>query len=321
MTPPDRERGAALLTVLLLVAVMATIAATALDRIAVATHLSANAAVAAQARQWLGMAEQLAAARIEDLLVADRSQTIAGPWLDQPRTIALPDGGIIRARVRDGGNCFNLNSLATESPAGALVSDPRAVGQFRALMVLLGVDGGSAARVAASAADWVDSDASPQPDGSEGASGAMPPNSRMADPSELRSVPGMTPAHYALIAPFLCALPVTEPVSLNVNTLRPEQAPLLAMLAPEQIGLDRARAHLAERPASGFGSVVNFWQSGAFAGITPPAEAAAQVKVRSAWFLLQTEVSGGGIDLAARSLIDARSDRARIVSRAYGSPS
>src|SRR5690606_12898479 len=53
------ERGAALLSVLLLVAVMATVAATALDRIGVATRLAGNAATLAQARLWLQMTEQL----------------------------------------------------------------------------------------------------------------------------------------------------------------------------------------------------------------------------------------------------------------------
>ena len=319
MIPPPGERGAALLTVLLLVAVMATVAATALDRVALATHLSANAAVAAQGRQWLAMAEQLAATRVEDLLAADRTQTLAGPWLNQPRTIALPDGGLIRARVRDGGNCFNLNSLATRTPSGALAADPRAVTQFTSLMMLLGLDPGIAGRVAASATDWIDSDSVAQPGGGEDVGGRLSANSRMADASELKAVGGVTAQTYLALAPFVCALPDSEPTTLNVNTLLPEQAPLLAMLAPQQIGLDRARAQLSGRPAAGFGSVVNFWATGAFADLDPPAEAATQVKVRSSWFLLQAEVIGGGLELGTRSLIDARNDQARVVGRAYGS--
>ena len=46
----DRERGAALLTVLLLVAVIAVLAATALERLRVSTRLAGNAAALDQAR-------------------------------------------------------------------------------------------------------------------------------------------------------------------------------------------------------------------------------------------------------------------------------
>src|SRR3546814_9795103 len=76
----------------------------------------------------------------------------------------------------------------------------------------------------------------------------------MADVSELRAVRGVTPKIYARLKPWLCVLPVAEPVQLNVNTLAPAQAPLLAMLLPGKLGLEDARAVLAARPAGGYGS-------------------------------------------------------------------
>src|SRR3546814_13853393 len=74
-----------------------------------------------------------------------------------------------------------------------------------------------------------------------------------------RSVRGVTPKIYARLRPWICALPVTDPVKLNVNTLAPEQAPLVAMLLPGEIGIADARAVLAARPAGGYGSSVRFW--------------------------------------------------------------
>ena len=88
-----------------------------------------------QARAWLTTAELLAATRLEDLLAADTGQTtLAGNWMGVERSIALPDGGTVRARVDDGGNCFNLNSLVERRQDGTLVA--RAIGrsQFEALM-------------------------------------------------------------------------------------------------------------------------------------------------------------------------------------------
>ncbi len=59
--PPKGEKGAALLTVLLLVAVMAVISATALDRLRLSTRLAVNGAAMAQARAYTLAAEGIAA--------------------------------------------------------------------------------------------------------------------------------------------------------------------------------------------------------------------------------------------------------------------
>lgn len=323
MITPASERGAALLTVLLLVAVMATVSATALDRLTLATRLEANVGEAAQSRQWLGMAEQLAMTRLEDLSNANRGRTtLAGNWLGVPRTVDLPDGSRVTAKVADGGNCFNLNSLAARQPDGSSLAQPRMTAQFAALMRTLGVAGGTAANVATSASDWIDSDNLQQPGGAEDSSysgrGLLPANRPMADSSELKPVVGMTPELFARLRPWLCALPVSEPSPLNVNTLLPEQAPLLVMLAPEQLRPDLVRAQLAARPADGFGSVLSFWKSGLLAAISVPPEAAAQVKVRTTYFRLQTVIAGDGRQLQAASLFEERDGRVRLVRRALG---
>ena len=308
--PTRKERGAALLTVLLLVAVMATVAATAMDRLGVGIKLAGNSANLVKGRAWLASAELLALTRIEDLLAADSGQTIGGGWLGTSRTIALPDGGVVRATLRDGGNCFNLNSLV-QARGQLLVARPIAARQFVALMGFLGISRGEAEAIAAAATDYIDSDVEPAP-------GANQP---MIDVSELRSVGPVPPRAYRLLEPWLCALPVTDLSPLNVNTLLPEQAPLLAMIEPATIDLARARSQIAGRPASGFGSVVQFWNSGALRGLTIPPEAAGQVRVRTEFFMLATSVRSGEAELAETALIDGRTRPARIVWRQWGSGS
>ncbi|MBA2467015.1 MAG: type II secretion system minor pseudopilin GspK [Sphingomonas sp.] len=322
MIVPSGQRGAALLTVLLLVAVMATIGTTALDRIRVATRLAANVTTTAQARAWLGTAEILAAARIDDLLAADPSQTtLAGGWLGVDRSIALPDGAMVRARIEDGGNCFNLNGLVERQPDQRLAERPSARGQFVGLMSVLGIAPGEAERIASSAADYIDSDSAPLAGGAEdGARGgvAIPPNQMMADASELRAVAGVTPRHFNILERWVCALPTDEPAAINVNTLLVEQAPLLAMLAPGLLDVARARAQLGARPADGFGSVLQFWSAPALRGIEIPQAMAQQVKVRSAFFVLRAQVGAGDVDVRESALIDARTTPARIVRRQWG---
>ena len=323
MIAPRSERGTALLTVLLLVAVIATISETALDRIGMATRLAGNVATVAQARAWLATAEHLAAARIEDLRGSDEDQTtLAGDWMGVERSIALPGGGFVRAKVGDGGNCFNLNSLVDERADGTLVARERGGQQFAALMTVLGIGSGEAAQIADTATDYIDSDQVALRLGGEDslytANGALPANQLMADPSELRAVARVGARNYRLLARWLCALPVTTMSPLNVNTLLPEQAPLLAMLAPGVLDLARARAQLASRPAGGYGSVLQFWNTPPFEGMQVPPEATRQVQVRTDFFTLQAIVEAGSARVAQTALIDASEGPARIVRRQWG---
>ncbi|WP_336511932.1 type II secretion system minor pseudopilin GspK [Sphingomonas arenae] len=313
---PSRERGAALLTVFLLVAVMATVSATALDRLALATRLSGNVMEAGQARRWLGMAEELAVVRMEDMLASSPERTtLAGNWQDTPRTIELPDGARITARVRDGGNCFNLNSLAARTSEGQLIVRPAAVDQFRALMTTLGIDPTAATRISAAAADWIDHDSLPLPAGAEDREGHLVANRAMAHESELGKVPGMTPAIAIMLRPWICALPTHDASPLNVNTLTAEQAPLLAMLIPERLTVEQARAALRSRPASGFPNVEAFWNSPALKSAEASGEAASQVQVRTSFFRLEAWVSDGDDAVGETALLQFRDERVHVLRR------
>lgn len=322
MKVPPHERGAALLTVLLLVAVMATVSATALDRLTLATRLTANAAVAGQARQWLGMAEQLAAVKLEDALAASPDRTtLAGGWLNRAQAIDLPDGGRVVARVSDAGNCFNLNSLASRSADGVMIVRAPAVSQFSALMAAVGIDAGTAQRVAAAAADWIDSDNVPLPAGAEDSAyagtGRVPANTSMADESELFGVSGMTAEVAALIRPWVCALPDHQMSPVNINTLTLEQAPLLTMLVPGQMTIEQARAVIAQRPTGGFDSVNAFWKSPVFRGMALPQEATEQVTVRSNWFRLQARVANADVAVGQIALLAVKDGKVRLVRRQW----
>jgi general secretion pathway protein K len=307
----SNERGAALLTVLLLVAVMAVIAATALDRLTLATRIAGSAATVDQGRAYSFAAEQIALRRVADLVGRDPAKlTLAGNWLGREFILPLP-GGTGSARLTDANNCFNLNSLVAETVPGRFSQRSGSMRQFGALMVLLGVDAAQAQAIAGAAADWIDSDSNDGPLGAEdnvyrSLPGAyLAANRKMADISELRAVRGMTPKIYARLKPWICVLPVTDPVRLNVNTLAPEQAPLVAMLLPGELTLADARAALAARPAGGYGSSVRFWQSGPLAQFDPPTEVAEQAGVTSRWLALTTNVTMGDGFLTAVSLIDA----------------
>jgi general secretion pathway protein K len=324
IVPNPSERGAALLSVLLMVAILTVIAATTLDRLAIATKLSGNGNSLTQARMFSYAVENLASTRIEDLLSRDAAQTtLEGNWLGKEQVVPIPVGAA-SATVRDGANCFNLNSLVTETE-GRYSSSAIGQTQMVSLMVVLGINENAARPVAAAAADWADSDSIPSAGGAEddayqtAATPYRTANRLFAHPSELRAVKGVSPALYAKLRGWICALPEAELSPLNVNTLLPEQAPLLAMLFPPgQFSPITARSYLAKRPTSGYGSLIRFWGAPEMASIEASSPVQGQVKLTSTYFLLRTKVSVGELMLEGESMLAAKSGQVRLIWRSWG---
>ena len=317
------EQGAALLSVLLLVAVMGGIAAASFDRLRLATNLEANAAALEQARNFAMAGELLATTRIDDLIARDPGRTtLAGDWNGRTTVLPLPVG-TARVTVRDGGNCFNLNSLVMNEPPSPRVIRPRGVQQFVALMGSLGVIEGDAQRIAAALVDWIDSDSTPVPGGieDEGYEAGENPyrtgNTLLAEVSELRAVAGVTPELYEKLRPWVCALPTTALSPMNLNTLSPEQAPLIAMMMPNDLRLDRAQGMLAQRPEGGWSVAQDFWRLPALEGLVPLADVLEQPQVRTRWFTLDLKLQVGDAELHETALIDASREPSRVVARRW----
>lgn len=316
------ERGVALLTVLMLVSVMAVLSAAALERLRLSTRIAANSGSIDQARAYAAAAEEIALSRVTALVQADPARTPLG-WNGRETSLPLPGGDAV-AVLRDGGNCFNLNSVVTGGTGGPYVARSVGIGQFVALMQNLGIGEGEARKVAVSLADWIDTDDVAQPGGAEDAAYAnreiayRTANTLVADASELRAVDGVTPEIYEKLRPWICALPATDLSPINVNTLQPDQAHLLAMLLPGQMSPDRARALLIARPPAGYESAYAFWRASSLAGTTPGPDVEAQTGVRTQWFTLQLKVRLGDSEVEESALVDASVPPARLVRRNWG---
>lgn len=317
--PTDRE-GMALLTVLLLVAVMAAVATALLDDVRTSIRRGANVESVAQARWYALGAEALAKRQIVRLRRDNPSRIPIDPqW--NGRGLAFPiEAGEIRAVVRDGQACFNLNSVA-EGYGAFLTRRDRGVTQFIALARAAGVPDGQARTIAASLVDWVDADAAPQPGGAEDAVYASrSPAYRtggvmLSEVSELRAVNGVTPEAYRALRPYVCALPTTDLSPINVNTLTPEQAPLLVMLTEGALSLSNARSVIAQRPRDGWSDAGAFWGLSAFRDFTTPPEVYDQVGVDTRYFDLTTEVAFAGARIVRSALLHAGDDgRVRTVA-------
>jgi general secretion pathway protein K len=313
-----------LLAVLILVAITGAIAAASLERLRLSRALALNVVSVDQARLFGNAAEQLGMLIIDDLIAIDRSKTtLAGGWNGATRRVPMPGGGLIEARVRDGGNCFNINSVVQGTAREGLSRRPTGVEQFNGLMVLTGVPAGEARRIAEAAADWADSDNVTAPGGAEDeayAGGQQPyrtGNTLFGDVSELRALAGMTPQTFERIRPFLCVLPVSDLSPINLNTLLPNQALLVAMLAPGQLSEAGARRILALRPPGGWNNPTEFWRNEALSALGVPLDAQQQPQVKTGWFVLDIRSSVGETEFYQTSLVDARLQPSKLVQRRW----
>ena len=255
------ERGAALISAMMIVSVMAVVAMGVLDALRLSVRLSLNLEDREQANLYALGAEELAAARISD---AWRIEQTRQPALDammgEPFLFPITEGQI-RGVARDGANCLNVNSVVAADGEGGLQGDDAGRARLARLLDLLGVPPGESEAIAASIADWIDTDARPGLGGAEDSYyGSLPDPYRtgetfMADVSEIRQVRGVTPALADALAPFLCARPTDEPSVLNLNTLTLEQSPLLAAYLGEPYDTDRAARIFAARPVGGWRDV------------------------------------------------------------------
>jgi general secretion pathway protein K len=323
-TIPQRERGVALLAVLILVAITGAIAVASLEKLRLSRALAQNVVAIDQARYFAGAAEQLGVLIIDDLVAQDRSKTtLAGGWNGATRRIPMPIDGLVEARLRDGGNCFNINSVVSGSAREGFARRPSGVEQFNWLMVLVGIPAADARRIAEAAADWADSDNVAGPGGAEDeayAGGPQPyktSNSLFVDVSELRALAGMRGDYLARLRPFVCALPVSDLSPINLNTLLPNQAILIAMLAPNKLSEQQARRVLALRPAAGWNNPIEFWRNESLSALGIPLDAQQQAQVKTSWFVLDVTSRVGPIDFEQTSLVDARLQPAHVVQRRW----
>lgn len=318
-----KERGAALLSVLLLVAVMAVIAAVMLERLNLATRLAANSQAMAQARLYAFSAENIVASRLGALVAIDRSRTVdAGGLLDSETPLPLARGSVT-ATVTDRGNCFNVNSLVLGEGEQTRLN-VAALDQLRRLMDGLEVPADTAIIVSDSLADWIDTDRRPQVNGAEDAYyqglgvSYRTAGQRIVDLTELRAVRGMSEPIYQRLRPWLCALPGGESAVINLNTLRPDQARLVAALTPGTLSVAQVRQLIESRPAGGWATLER--AVGPLAAMGAPLGPAQlrQLGVASRWFEARLVVHVDSVRLEERVLIDARLEPARVVSRSWG---
>lgn len=288
---PSSERGAALLAVLAMVVLLSGFATVGLSRLKAAGERVGAAQAQAEAQLLASTGVNVAVSIISRLKAQSRNNLAV---LQAPLTFDLP-GGKVTARFGEGGNCFNLNSLARppasvstgEIPAAARPQD------FARLLTAAGIPLMEANTIAQATANRL------------AQTGQL-----WADASEWAAIPGVTAQHWALAGPLLCALPSRETSALNINSLTPEKAPLLAAMG---LGADEARRAIAARPAAGWASTADFM--GSSGNRTQAGEdTIEQLGTSTRWMTVAIEVETPRIRIARELLVDTLEQPAAVVS-------
>lgn len=240
------QRGVALLTVLLVLTLMSTLAVYMLEDQYLSVRRAGNQRDAEQAYQLVTGAEQWAARILQRDMQANATDHLNEPWYTLLPEIPV-ERGSLTSRVDDLQGRFNLNNLA----AGR---DPVWYPAFRRLLRLLQLD----ELLADAVVDWIDSDQN-----TLGIGGAEDPfylsqeptyragNRFLSDPGELIWVKGFDAEAIAKLAPYVATLPARN-VRINVNTA---PAAVLRVLGKDGLSESAAAQIISGRDDQGYQNV------------------------------------------------------------------
>ncbi len=320
-----RQGGAALLSVLLIVAAMSVAALVALDALARSVAAAKAMALRSEAHWMSDAAEAVATQALTELLAQTNGRlTARTPGLGAPFVYPI-DGGEVRLVVRDASNCLNLNTLVTSGERDGWVADEAGIARYVALLLARGLLSGEAEPLADSVTDWIDNDRVPRPRGAEDAfylgrnpsyrtAGAL-----LENMSELNAVAGYTPDFVDGLAAHACVRANTRLGALNANTLRTEDAPLLAALLSDAMTPEAAAQLIARRPPGGWVQIEDLLAQPEIARIAPDKRDDTVLSLQSSYFAVEGRVVIGELERRFEALYEAENAvMPRIVWRRRG---
>ncbi len=324
-----KQTGVALITAMLVVA-LATVAAVAMtSRQQLDIRRTGNILHADQAYLYALGGELWASDILKKDLKNDRDDNELIDTLDENWAKTLPptpiEGGQISGNIEDLQARFNLNNLYKEpsDDQGSEENKPEIdtdLAYFKRLLRILELE----ERLAQAIADWIDPDINARfPDGSEDIeylSMQIPyrtGNTRMASPSELRLVKGVTSKVYKKLAPFVSTLPEYTPI--NVNTAPAE---IIAAL-PDETDITLANNLIEERDDTPFIDKNTFITRLSLNEENSEKEKLEGLKklidTSSHYFLLHGNVEIGTNQLRLSSMIERTDDgKAHVLARSSG---
>lgn len=324
------QDGAALISALLIVSVMSLTALAVIENLRFSMKLTGNLGQREQARLYALGAEQLAKSTIKATYQIGRQTKLERyPELDTLtlNPIFFPiDGGSISGSIKDGSNCFNLNSLVKIGESNTFVADEVSLQKFVVLLEAVGVHASEGQSLANSIIDWIDSNSSPGYGGAEDPDYAVlqtpyrTSGTLLADVSELNVIKGFSPELVETIARWVCVRPDVNLNQLNLNTLSIEDLPLVLSYLGNKYDEVVVSNILSQRPVTGFNEVEDFFELDVFQEDKFPEEEKQFYGLASDYYELHAQISYYQTVISLHSLLQiSRGGDITLVSRRYGS--
>jgi general secretion pathway protein K len=316
MTVIIRQRGVAIITALLIVAIATTISISISTRLQLDVRRTGNVIAGDQAYLYTLAAESWS----KRILKQDRKDSEID-HLGEDWAIELPplpvEGGYIQGKLTDLQSCFNINSLldtSAETSTGTNTNTNLARTRLERLLTNLKVDKAGAQAII----DWIDSDLQTTiPDGAEDvyymnlAQPYRTANTPLQSISELRLIKGFEdPLVYATVLPHVCAFGVNTPININTAT-----AEVLRSLADDLTDSDIEKI-IEQRNETAFNNIGEFTSS---SNLKEKIGSTEGLSVDTEYFMLQTESTIGQVRVLSYSVIHRSIDgNTRVIARSQG---
>ena len=273
---PRRQGGVAIITSMIIVAIVAIIATDLAWDTALDVRRTRMLLIRDQAVQVAIGAESWVAAILRQDLTDTETDHLGEIWASDLPPLPI-DGGEVFGVIQDLQGRFNVNNLVD----GSGEIDTAALEQFQRLLAALQLE----PRYAGIIADWLDPDVDASfPDGAEDPiyTGLTPPyrsaNQLLSSVGELAAVNGMEKMVFDTLEPHIVALPGRTPINVNTAT------PAVLQSLDEGISPGDVERLVSERELAGFSSI-----EGAFSSLVQP-EQLNSLAESSNYFLLTVTV-------------------------------
>lgn len=317
-----KQNGMALLVVLLLLAVMVTMASSMTSRYRMEWLRTYNQQIQMQHYWYLVGTESLISKVLkQDFNDNPNKNSLAQYWAVEGQVFPVENANV-QGVVRDAQACFNLNALRDTGEESSSSEAMYRADVFSHLLMNLNVDEYQAQQITSAIQDWLDSNTSARPLGAEDSEYEsltppyLPANSLMADVSELRAIKGVSAIIYRRLLPYICVIP-ERTLQVDINTLRITQAPLLSALFLNTVNTTDAQTLLSNRPQEGWDSVDKFLQENAIPNTPMNSQTGKSLAVKSSYFLATLQAESEGNTTRLISLFQRQSNNQFIVIRRH----
>lgn len=306
-----RQRGVALITAMLIVAIVATLATTIALGQQVWLRQTQNLADLIQAeRLRQGALEGAALLLAFDAKNPQTKNTdhLAEEWAGQLKPAAI-ENGVAVMQIHDAQARFNLNNLVPRGqvPSGTGQRAQPAGNPYRSIYQRLLEQNGLSGELVAPLIDWLDSDSNTQPSGAEDLEyvNAKTPyraanNNELKSVDELLLIKGYSREIVETLRPYVIALPAAAGATpINVNTAEP-----VVLAALTGLSLPQAEQIAAARKSAPFKDQAAFKQHPLLVNNQQLGNAAATYDVRSGYFIVSVATLVGRIQRLTEALIE-----------------